>query len=230
MLGQSDLNPEATASAPDSYLAKPIWKRMVVISGGVVMNIVLALAIFMLVFFVGLRTEPPKIGVAYPEGPAAAAVATNAESLGVTDQGLKPGDLVLEVNGKRPNEFNDIVMAAAMAGPGERVRLLVERPGTPDPLRFEILPERSQFSNMLEIGVEPARSLTIPPEYGADPEQWASLVERLGLVGVEPGMRLASIAGETDLHSAGTSSRRRAARPASPSTSALSRRTGRAPG
>jgi len=203
MLGQHDLHPEATATAPDSYLAKPIWKRMIVISGGVAMNVVLALVIFMVVFFVGLETEPAKIGLAYTEGPAAGAVATNAESLGVAEPGLRPGDTVLKVNGRTPDNFDSILMAAAMTGPGETLDLLVAREGVPEPLRFEITPERSQFSNMLDIGVEPARSLEIPIEYGARTEDWAALADRFGLSGVEPGMRVASINGVTELRSAG---------------------------
>lgn len=203
MLGQHDLHPEATASAPDSYLAKPIWQRMVVISGGVVMNVLLALAIFMFVFFVGLETEPAKIGMAYAGAPAAAAVATNAEEFGIEEPGLRPGDVVLEVNGRRPDNFDSILMAAAMTGPGERVRLLIDRPGVSAPLRFAIEPERSQFSNMLEIGVEPARTLTVPEAYGARPGEWEALAARFGIEGVEPGMTLVSIGGDTDVAWAG---------------------------
>ncbi|HZW09686.1 MAG TPA: site-2 protease family protein [Phycisphaerales bacterium] len=203
MLGQHDLHPEATATAPDSYLAKPIWKRMIVISGGVVMNVLLALAIFMFVFYVGLRTEPAKIGIAYPDGPAASAVAVNADQVGATQTGLRSGDVVLAVNGRKPDNFDSILMAAAMTGPGETVSLRVARAGIAEPLHFEIAPERSQFSNLLEIGIEPARSLTIPEAYVAHAEEWRALVERFGLQGVEPGMRLVAVGDRTDLHSAG---------------------------
>lgn len=203
MLGQNDLNPEATASAPDSYLAKPIWKRMIVISGGVVMNIILALVVFMFVFFVGLQTEPPTIGTAYPDGPAINAVADNAAELGVTEPGLHSGDVVLEVNGREPDEFNDVAMAAAMAGPDEPVRLLISRPGVASPLRFSITPERNQFTNMLDLGIDPARSLAIWPHVVADPAEWETVAKAFHIEGVEPGMHVTRIGSRTELHSAG---------------------------
>lgn len=195
MLGQHDLHPEAGPGGPDSYQAQPIWKRMVVISGGVVMNVVLALALFMLVFFVGLETEPPKVGRAAPESPAARVAPVNAEALGIETPGLHPGDRVERVNGRAPDDFNDIVMAAAMAGPGQAVRLEVERPGVPEMLRFEIVPERNQFTNLLDIGVEPARTLTIPSAYAREPALWRAFAARYGLEGVEPGMRVVAIDG-----------------------------------
>ncbi|QKK08198.1 MAG: hypothetical protein HND58_08430 [Planctomycetota bacterium] len=203
MLGQHDLHPESAGAGtpPDSYLAKPIWKRMIVISGGVVMNIILALAIFMFVFFVGLETEPAKIGLARADTPAARAIATNAETLGVTQTGLQPGDVVLKVNDREPDDFNDIIMAAAMSGPGESLNLLVQRPGVNEPLRFSILPERDTFTNLLDIGVTPVMTLTIPEQYGARPDDWRAAAATLGLTGVEPGMRVVSINGETDLSS-----------------------------
>ncbi|MBK7404720.1 MAG: site-2 protease family protein [Phycisphaerales bacterium] len=203
MLGQNDINPEATATAPDSYLAKPIWKRMIVISGGVVMNIILALVVFMLVFFVGLKTEPPTIGTAYPDGPSISAIATNAAELGVTEPGLHSGDVVTQVNGRKPDDFNDIAMAGAMAAPGEPVRLVIDRPGLTQPLRFDIVPERSQFNNMLDLGVDPARSLQIPPNLVATPAEWQTIAAHFHLTGVEPGMRVVRIGPDRDLHSAG---------------------------
>ncbi|VAX39095.1 hypothetical protein MNBD_PLANCTO03-124, partial [hydrothermal vent metagenome] len=206
MLGQNDLNPESTdtvTAAPDSYLAKPIWKRMIVISGGVVMNLVLALGIFMFVFFVGLETEPATIGLAQPESPAARAVAAEAEALGIDTPGLHPADTVIQVNGRTPDEFNDIVMAAAMTGPGEQLKLTIERTGVPDPLHFTITPERNQFTSLLDIGIEPPRTLTIPAAYADRGNDWEVFAQRFGLAGVEPGMTLVAVDGDTEPKSVG---------------------------
>ena len=45
MLGQDDMDPTAVSDAPDSYQNCPAFKRMVVISAGVVMNMVSAAAL-----------------------------------------------------------------------------------------------------------------------------------------------------------------------------------------
>jgi regulator of sigma E protease len=58
MLGQEDANPGAVSDAPDSYQNCPVWKRMVVISAGVVMNLVTAAGLFIIVFMVGLKVQP----------------------------------------------------------------------------------------------------------------------------------------------------------------------------
>src|SRR3954470_14878265 len=42
MLGQDDVNPLATSEAPDSYQNCKPWKRMVVISAGVITNVITA--------------------------------------------------------------------------------------------------------------------------------------------------------------------------------------------
>src|SRR5215471_8370793 len=42
MLGQDDMNPNANSSDPRAYNMKPIGKRMVIVSAGVIMNVILA--------------------------------------------------------------------------------------------------------------------------------------------------------------------------------------------
>ncbi|MEO1128654.1 MAG: site-2 protease family protein, partial [Planctomycetota bacterium] len=92
MLGQEDGNPNATSSAPDSYTSKPVWKRMIVVSAGVIMNILLAGVLFMSVYFVGMGEPPAVVGNVAPDKPAAQA-------------GLRTGDLVRSINGRETATF-----------------------------------------------------------------------------------------------------------------------------
>jgi regulator of sigma E protease len=189
MLGQDDLDPTKVSDAPDSYQNCPPWKRMIVISAGVAMNLISAAALFIIVFMIGLQTEPAKIGGV--AGPAAKTVAVNAPALGVEKPGLQPGDVVLEVNGREPNSFNDVYLASAMAKRDKPVKLTVRRAGVEGDLRFDVLPEESPLTGLLAIGVEPARSPRIfdtPDEASAD--QFEQRMAELGIHGVRPGMRL----------------------------------------
>lgn len=199
MLGQEDANPNAVSHARDSYQSVPVWKRMVIISAGVVMNVILAAFLFVGVFMVGLKTEPAKVGDVIPGRPASLAVADNAAQAGITEPGLKPGDEILLVNGERPRSFNDLMVATAMGARGRDVRLEVRRPGVEPALRFAIRPERSRLSNLMEIGVLPARSARVVGGVGgftpAETEQFKAALARVGLEGVEPGMTLTSAAG-----------------------------------
>lgn len=64
------------------------WKRIIVISAGVVANLITAAILLVIVFSAGLKTEPAKIGAVYPGTPAASVVARNAAELGVAEPGL----------------------------------------------------------------------------------------------------------------------------------------------
>ncbi len=191
MLGQEDLNPNAISAAPDSYQSTPPWKRMVVISAGVVMNLIFAALAFVFVFMVGLKTEPAWIGNVDPAYPAASAVASNAADLGVTEPGLHPGDKVLTINGQPARKFMDLALATAMSKKGTPVALDVQRPGIPSPLHFQIVPTRDRVSGMLSLGVEPARSANVSTlKRARDRQEFARAMDRLKLRGVEPGMTL----------------------------------------
>jgi len=200
MLGQEDLNPEATSASPDSYQNCRPWKRMVVISAGVVMNMLTAAALFIVVFMVGLRLEPAKVGSVIPGSPAATTVALNADQHEVTAPGLQPGDVFLSIDGRAPNSFSDLVLATAMAEPNKAIEVEVFRPGVGEPLVFNIRPEPGQVSGLLEIGVEPSRSARIPPARDkADEALWIEQLSARGLHGVRPGMSLVRISSLTDV-------------------------------
>lgn len=203
MLGQEDMDPTATSDAPDSYQNCTPWKRMVVISAGVVMNMITAAALFVLVFMVGLRVEPPVIGSVLTNGPAAKAelVGTDTPS-GVNDPGpgLEPGDEVVSIDGQTPRHFSDLAVAAAIGEKGVPVRLTVERPGVPGTLAFDVTAEESEVTGLLDFGLGPAGSLTvIEAANDADRELLLESFDALGLTGLEPGMELVRIGSNTDV-------------------------------
>ncbi len=83
-----DTDFEASAPQPWEFRAKPVWQRLIVLAGGVTMNLLLAAAIF--------------IGVTYTLGESRTSTATPAfvETGSIFDQmGLKTGDRFVEANG-----------------------------------------------------------------------------------------------------------------------------------
>ncbi|MCP3979180.1 MAG: hypothetical protein GY716_07585 [bacterium] len=204
MLGQEDINPEAVSDEPDSYQNCVVWKRMVVISAGVIANLILGALLFVAVFMAGRETEPPWVGEPYPGFPASTAQALNAGELGVTEPGLLAGDRVLEIDGRTALSFQDLILASAMAKRGTPVHLTVERDGVAAPLEFEIVPEASLVIPMRGIGVRPARS---PVLFEAENEEQADMLAEsyatLGWDDVAPGMQLVRVAGDTDVREPG---------------------------
>ncbi len=198
MLGQDDSDPAAVSDAPDSFQSAPVWKRMVVISAGVVFNVVLAAALFVAVFSRGLLVDRAVVGEVGPGSPAALAVAANAPALGVREAGLHPGDQILSANGRPMLSFHRLTVETALARPGRPVALEVRRAGLAEPLRFDITPREDANSRRLELGITPAYSGRVADPGPLPPAARARLEARLaelGLAGIKPGMHLVGVNG-----------------------------------
>ncbi|MCA9285253.1 MAG: site-2 protease family protein [Phycisphaerales bacterium] len=196
MLGQEDLNPAAVSSDARSYGNCPIGKRMIVVSAGVVMNLVLAVILFIVAFLAGVRVEAPLVGAVDPDGPAARAVVANAAEAGITEPGLQPGDRVLSIDGDEARSFADLRIAAAMGRAGVPLELRLERAGVPVPLEVSVEPAADARSGLLSIGVDAASGTTLTTE--PELRRFVDLaLARTGLdqAGVRPGMTLLSVDG-----------------------------------
>ena len=199
MLGQDDTDPGAVSDAPDSYQNAPVWKRMIVISAGVVMNVILAAVLFVFVFMAGLAVQPPVVGAVGPDSAAARAVVVDesGEPVAGASAGLETGDAVRTIDGARVRRFDSIAMRAAMAEAGRPMELVVDRPGVADPLAFRLTPEKSEMTGLLELGIAPPFSTRLAvPDREADRELMAQDLARMGLGGLEPGDEITAANGE----------------------------------
>jgi len=192
MLGQEDLNPEATSDAPDSYQNSPVGKRMVVICAGVVMNLIMAAGLFIFVFMVGLKSMPPKVGYV-----AAGSPAQLAQSLddSIAD-GLMRGDRIVSINSKTVYSFEDILPEVAMASESKPILVEIERPGIASTLAFEAIPTKSAYSGLLDIGITPSISTVLKPSTPETQATWDMIASSYQLGGLEPGDRVVLINGE----------------------------------
>jgi regulator of sigma E protease len=194
MLGQDDLDPNASSDSIRSYNRCGIGRRMVVVSAGVFANIVLAVALFLVAFLAGVRFEAPMVGEVIPGSPAALADAVDDGAGPATSSGLRPGDVVLAIDGERVDTFADIQIAAAMARPGRSLRFDVERDGRR--LTFPIEPQLDETSGLLSVGIVPAAGTTLAADDEIRPMVDRVLAET-GLLeaGVAAGMRVVEIDG-----------------------------------
>lgn len=144
MLGQEDFSRlDETGGPPDprSYAGKSVAARMVVISAGVVMNVIFAAILFVVICLVGKEFTAPVVGGAVPGFPASQAEIAWHEAPGAATQptgkgGLKGGDRILSIEGDGwvlnmvgmpVTRFFDIRMIATMADRDDQFLFTIER-------------------------------------------------------------------------------------------------------
>ncbi len=109
---------EPGAGDERSFLAQPPGKKVMIALAGPFMNVLIALLFFAIVFSVGIHFTKGAVGYVYPDSPADKA-------------GLKEGDHILEIDGRRDPDFDDILILVALSSPTEGVRMKLLREGVP---------------------------------------------------------------------------------------------------
>ncbi len=104
------------AADPDSFPAKPLWQRALIVAAGPLANFILAIVLFAGIYaFVGVPVMEPVVDEVMP-GSAA------------EEAGFRPGDRILAINGREIRSFGELREIVAMSA-GEPLRILVEREG-----------------------------------------------------------------------------------------------------
>ena len=148
---------------PDEYRAKPVWQRMIVISAGVIFNLILAALLYAaLAFTYGVSYLPAEnVRLEVAEGSVAA------------DLGLESGDRVVAVNGEPVERYEEVFTPGSLSAGA--FQLTVRRGGEdvvltgPDDLLTRI----SREQRRLEEAGEPTPFDTI---FGATPRLPAVLL------------------------------------------------------
>src|SRR3954466_4993158 len=147
MLGQDDLKPGADADDPRAFNKKSIPQRMLVVSAGVIMNIILAAILFMVLFLYGFRAPSPVVGYVISGSPAQQA-------------GIRPGDTILSFNGQPQQDFTKITLNTALASTDEPLRVKVRRVnGAEETLEIQPVRREGASKSFLELGIRASSSL-----------------------------------------------------------------------
>jgi len=91
---------------PWEFRSKPAWQRLIVMLGGVTVNVILGILIFWVLTIKYGETYIPIDNLKYGIAPG---------KIG-RDIGLKPGDKITEVNGKHIEYFEDLVSSKVLLG------------------------------------------------------------------------------------------------------------------
>ena len=179
MAGQEDFGParEQDEHDPRAFSNKPISARLAVISAGVVMNALLAAALFVVVCLAGIRFPAPIVGGTLLGSPAQDArihwrgmdhEGANSSGPGPRQMaslqdisvGLKPGDRILRVDGKRITQFAQLAAISVLAEPNQNFRMIIEREGEEGFQRGDTKIGVMPLGGHLGFGLMPAMSTT----------------------------------------------------------------------
>lgn len=155
--GQDDLRPatEVGADDPHAFGAKPVSKRMVIISAGVIMNVILAFILYVVLFLHGFTAPAAVVGEVLPGSPAQAA-------------GIQSGDRILSINGKPQEDYTKLKMNTALLEANTPATMQVDRPGV-GKLTLKVTPAPNvNESDMPALGVASASTMSGPEKSDDD--------------------------------------------------------------
>lgn len=91
---------------PWEFRAKPVWQRLIVMVGGVTVNILLGFAIYAMVLYVWGREYLPVQNLTYGVSP----------SVLMKGEGFRDGDQIIDVGGKEMKTLGDVSLAILING------------------------------------------------------------------------------------------------------------------
>lgn len=133
MLGEDDY-----AEGEGSFHSKSVAKRLGILVAGPVMNILLAILLFSIIFFV-LGTPTTVIDTVMENYPAG-------------DAGIRPGDRVVEINNTKVNSWDNL-QSVISSFDESRMEVTVDRHG--ELISFEVSPITDEDTGQRVIGIAP---------------------------------------------------------------------------
>jgi regulator of sigma E protease len=114
------MDKEQMAKPPEpwEFRSKPAWQRLIIMVGGVTVNLILGFALYSMILFVWGRDYLPLEEVRYGVHPSAV----------MKEQGVQEGDVVRAIDGVVPRTLEDVTRAILIDGART---LKVERNGVP---------------------------------------------------------------------------------------------------
>lgn len=133
-----------------TFYGLPVWKRIVIMLGGPIMNLLLAMLLFAIVFSgIGVQTATTTIAAVnecvLPAGSTQTACAPGDPVSPAAAAGIQPGDEIVSVDGTAVSSFEQ-ASAIIQAAPGRGIDVVVRRDGAVQTLRVTPLLAQRQIA------------------------------------------------------------------------------------
>lgn len=129
---------------------KPLLQRAAIVAAGPLMNLLLGVLLFILIARIGIRTPryltEPRVGLVEEGMPAERA-------------GIRPGDLVRDIDGRPVRDWEDLRRQLRGSRAGEELAITLVRDGEVKTLA--VVPESSPEAGYPQIGIAPAGRVVI---------------------------------------------------------------------
>lgn len=173
---------EDRAGAPDEFLSKPRWQRVVIAVAGPTMNILFAVVVMLGLFMVGApeaayMSRPAQVAGVLPGSPAAQA-------------GVQPGDVIVKIDGRKTANWEDALFEIGVAPTGARIVLSVQRDGIQEFLQLPPAPPQNTRDEVQMMGY-PQAPVVVGTVTSASPASKA---------GLQPNDKIISAGGQAMLN------------------------------
>lgn len=147
-------------TATDSFASKKIWKRIIILSAGVLMNVVLAWFLFAIGYMIGMPQATTDVGPKARVSEAMVAIIDVRADSPAASAGLVTGDFVISVNGQEvatEKDLQDIIGVNA----GQEISLVIEREG--QEMSLAVTPEGGEGDKgVIGVGIMAAGTVSYP--------------------------------------------------------------------
>lgn len=141
-----EADPDDEDNDPRSFKNKSVWKRMIIISAGVIMNVIFGVICFVAAYMHGVKEEPATVGAVFSGGAAWRA-------------DIRDGDKIVRIGSRENPSFKDLRPVVMSTDKGEQVPIVVLRDGKEVELKVE--PIRDEGTFFPQLGVQTISKLVV---------------------------------------------------------------------
>jgi hypothetical protein len=136
-------NPRRPGEISHILALPPLWRRLGMVAGGWVMNVVFAWACFCIWRGHGVERPSPVIGMVAPGSPA-------------WEAGLPSGAVIHQIDDVKTRSFQELMVAAMGSHAGQKLQLVYSLPNDAQPTTRSIEPRVTPATGRPMLGVSPA--------------------------------------------------------------------------